>query len=326
MAQPEPVQALADELARLYTDIQTSLISQLEAIAQDPNQHRLRARLTEQSRAISQALDEVDVQAKTFLSRRFPEAYQYGAMEAAQATGRPFQWSMVHYDAVAELANTTYADLLSATQYVRSDTKRYVRAAVRARTAEAVIGGRTAVQTGRALAKELEGEGIGAIQYANRTRHSLGDYASMVVRTQTALAHNHGVLNTSKAEGVRWMECFDSYGCGLAGHSDADAPAGTVRPIEEALAYPISHPNCARSWSPRPDVQDVDQAKAAEVLPAEERERLAALERERAEVRTVSGRLTQRERARRLRVREQRKPRQRRVARKEAGIPSTSQG
>lgn len=316
MPQPPEVQALADELASLYLRVQRDLLDQLEAIAQDPNQHRLRSRLTEQSRAISQALDEVEVQAKTFLSRRFPEAYQYGAMEAARATGRPFMWTAIHYEAVAELANTTYADLLSATQYVRQDSKRYVRAAVRARTAEAVIAGRTAVQTGRALAKELEGEGIGAIRYANGAKHTLGDYADMTARTQAALAYNAGSLNAGREAGVRWVEVFDGAACGWSSHDDADLANGSIRHVEEAAAFSISHPRCARSFSPRPDLNEVRNVdRAGDRFTEDERQALATAERERARKTTVSGRRTARERQRQASVRAGRSPRVPRAAR-----------
>jgi hypothetical protein len=315
MAQPPEVQALADELNSLYTNVQTSLIDQLETIATDPNQRRLRQRLNEQLRAIEQALDEVDVQARVFLSRRFPEVYQYGALDAARATRRPFVWSQVHTDAVAEIANRTYDDLLKATRYVRRDTKRFIRAAVRERTAMAVIGGQTATQSGRELAKTLGEQGISAVRYRDGSRHTLRDFSDMAVRTSTALAYNAGTINASREAGVRYMMCSDGAACGLASHDDPQLASGLVAPIETAEAYPIAHPRCARSWSPMPQVTTPEEARAA-TPPEEERQRLAAEERERARTHTVTGRLTARERRRRerLRARERRlAARQRRV-------------
>jgi hypothetical protein len=316
MPQSDAVTALADELTSLYTRVQTDLLDRLEAIAADPAQHRLRQRLNEQLRAIEQALDEVDTQAKVYLSRRFPEVYQYGALEAARATRRPFVWSAIHRDAVAVIANETYDNLRRATQYVRRDTLRFIRMAVRERTAAAVIGGQTATQAGRELQRTLAENGVRAVRFANGAKYPLGAYSQMAIRTSTAQAYVQGTLNASRESGVRWMECFDSPGCGMNGHDSGDAPGGTIRPIEEALAYPISHPNCARSWSPRPDVVDEAGAKAAQLLPDEELQRLAVLERERARTHTVTGRLNARERDRRerLRARERRlAARQRRV-------------
>jgi hypothetical protein len=315
MAHPPEVTALADELVSLYRNVQDSLVDRLEAIAADPRQRRLRARLNEQLRAIEQALDEVDTQARVYLSRRFPEAYQFGAIEAARATGRPFTWSQLHTDAVAEIANRTYADLLSATRFVRDDAKRFIRVAVREHTAFAVIGGQTATQAGRELARTLAENGVRAVRYSNGAKHTLRDFSDMAVRTSTALAYNAGTINASREAGVRYMVCSDGAACGLASHDDPTLASGLVAPIETAEAYPLAHPRCGRSWSPAPQITTPEEARGA-TPPEEERQRLAAEERERARTHTVTGRLTQRERQRRerLRARERRlAARQRRV-------------
>jgi hypothetical protein len=318
MAHPPEVEALADDLAALYRNVQDSLIAELERIAADPNQRRLRARLNEQVQAIDQALDQVDTQARVYLSRRFPEVYQFGAIEAARATGRPFTWSLLHRDAVAEIANRTYADLLSATQYVRRDVKRFIRMAVRERTAAAVIGGQTATQAGRELARTLAENKIAAVRYRDGSRHTLRDYSDMSIRTSTALAYNAGTINASREAGMEWLYVTDGLDCGWTQHQDTDLAAGTVRSAEECASYPISHPRCARGFSPAPTVTNAQEAEAARQYAPEEQERLAADERERARTHTVTGRLTQREKDRRqrLRARQQRLARrQRRLAR-----------
>jgi hypothetical protein len=317
MAQPPEVQALADELTSLYTNVQTELLDQLETIATDPNQRRLRQRLNEQLRAIEQALDEVDVQARVFLSRRFPEVYQFGALEAARATRRPFVWSQLHTDAVAEIANSTYSDLLKATRYVRRDAKRFIRAAVRERTAMAVIGGQTATQAGRKLAKTLSEQGIKAVRYANGAKHTLRDYADMVARTETALAYNTGTLNAGQEAGVQWFYVTDGLDCGWSSHQDLDLAAGTVRSAEECADYPISHPRCARGFSPVPTVTNAREAEAARQYTPEEQLRLAAEERERAKTYTVQGRLTQREKDRRAGMRARERDRRERLRARE---------
>jgi hypothetical protein len=316
VSHPPEVQAFANELTSLYARVQTELLVKLEAVATDPNQRRLRQRLNEQLRAIEQALDEVDVRARVFLSRRFPEVYQYGALDVARATRRPFVWSQIHTDAVAEIANRTYDDLLKATRYVRRDAKRFIRAAVKERTALAVIGGQTATQAGRDLAETLGEQGIRAVRYRDGSRHSLGEYADVSVRTSTALAYNTGTLNAGQEAGVQWYHVTDGMDCGWTTHRDTDLAAGTVRSAEECASYPISHPRCARGFSPAPTVTNAREAEAARQYAPEEQQRLAAEERERAETRTVTGRLTARERQRRerLRARERRlAARQRRV-------------
>jgi hypothetical protein len=312
MAHPPEVQAFADELASLYRNVHDSLIAELERIAADPNQRRLRRRLNEQVRAIDQALDQVDTQARVYLSRRFPTIYQIGAVEAARATGRPWTWSQLHTDAVSEIANRTYADLLKATRHVRADSKRFIRAAVRERTALSVIGGQTATQAGRELAKTLSEQGIKAVRYSNGALHSLSDYADMVARTTTAEAYNMGTLRGGREAGVEWFHVFDGLDCGWDSHKSTDLAAGTVRRAEDCEAHPISHPRCARSFSPAPEVTNAKEAEAARQFAPEEQQRLAAEERERARTHTVQGRLTQRERDRREGLRTRARERQQR--------------
>ncbi|HEV2121247.1 MAG TPA: phage minor capsid protein [Chloroflexota bacterium] len=301
--QPSEVDAIRDELARLYTEVQTHQIAELERIAGDPNQHRYRARLTEQGKAVTQALDEVDVQAQQWASRRLPEVYQLGAMEAAAQTAKPFSWTEIHRDAVTELATDTYGDLLKATRYVRRDVRDFIRRAARERAAFVIIGGETSTQAGRRLAKLLEDRRVAAIRYANGSRHTLGDYSDTVLRTKVAMAHVMGSINASREAGVRYMMCSDGAACSLYSHTDGPLASGLVAPIEVAQAYPLSHPRCARSWSPMPLVKTPAEARAAMTVPEEERQALAAAERERAKVRTVQGRLTARERQRRERLR-----------------------
>jgi hypothetical protein len=318
MAQPPEVDAISEELARAYREVQANQISELERIAGDPNQARYRARLTEQSRAVSQALDETDLQARRWSATRLPEAYQLGAKSAAAATRAPFAWSQIHVEAVAEIATTTYSDLLKATRFVRRDVKRFVREAVRERTNASVIGGRTSTQAGRDLAKLLEDRGVKAIRYSNGALHTLRDYSDTVLRTSTAMAHNLAVINHSTASGVRYFAISDGLDCGWSAHNDSDLAAGSVRTLEEVSSYPISHPRCARTISPLPLVTTPDEAKAARQYLPDEQERLASAERERAKVRTVTGRLTASERDRRAasRRRESRlKARERKVRR-----------
>jgi hypothetical protein len=49
------------------------------------------------------------------------------------------------------------------------------------------------------------------------------------------------------------MQVFDSAGCGWTSHKDTDKATGTLRTVEDAAAWPISHPRCGRAFGPRPD-------------------------------------------------------------------------
>lgn len=300
---PAEVEAIREELGKLYVQVQDEHIAALERTAGDPTQRRYRARLNEQAQAITQALDELDVQAERWASTRLPEVYQIGAMDAAAKTGQPYRWSAIHREAVAEIASDTYSDLLSATRFVRREVKAFVRLAARQGAAAAVIGGQTPTQAGRDLARLLSQRGVKAIRYSNGARHTLADYSDTLLRTQVALAHNRGVINHSRAAGVRYFAISDGLACGWSVHNDGDLAAGSVRTVEEVVAFPISHPRCARAISPLPLVKTAEEARKARQFSDEESQALAAAERERAKVRTVSGRLTTRERDRRATLR-----------------------
>ncbi|MFF3565364.1 hypothetical protein ACFYXS_35500 [Streptomyces sp. NPDC002574] len=70
------------------------------------------------------------------------------------------------------------------------------------------------------------------------------------------MAYNAGTLNRAREAGVLHMEVFDGADCGWTSHQDPDKATGTLRTVEEAAAWPISHPRCGRALGPlpRPDV------------------------------------------------------------------------
>ena len=50
------------------------------------------------------------------------------------------------------------------------------------------------------------------------------------------------------------VEVFDGFDCGWTGHRDPDKANRSVRTVEEAAEWPISHPRCRRGFGPRPDL------------------------------------------------------------------------
>ncbi|MFF3919455.1 hypothetical protein ACFYZB_39715 [Streptomyces sp. NPDC001852] len=50
------------------------------------------------------------------------------------------------------------------------------------------------------------------------------------------------------------MEVFDGADCGWTSHKDPDKAGGTLRAVEKAAQWPISHPRCRRAFGARPDV------------------------------------------------------------------------
>ncbi|MFJ3248478.1 hypothetical protein [Streptomyces sp. NPDC086782] len=81
-------------------------------------------------------------------------------------------------------------------------------------------------------------------------------WAGAATLAKSAVAYNAGTLNRCRELGVRFMEVFDGSGCGWTSHSDIDKANGTIRTVEEAAGWPISHPRCLRAFGPRPDLTD----------------------------------------------------------------------
>lgn len=73
---------------------------------------------------------------------------------------------------------------------------------------------------------------------------------------QVGVAYNAGVLNRAQEVGVRYMEVFDGADCVWSSHKDTDKLNGTLRTVEEAATWPISHPRCRRAFGARPDVRE----------------------------------------------------------------------
>ncbi|MEV6029059.1 hypothetical protein [Streptomyces sp. NPDC052036] len=74
---------------------------------------------------------------------------------------------------------------------------------------------------------------------------------------KSAVAYNAGTLNRACEAGVQFMEVFDGSDCGSTSHKDPDKANGTLRTVEEAASWPISHPRCRRIFGAGPDVTSV---------------------------------------------------------------------
>lgn len=264
MPQPSEVDALTANLTRLYEDAQRRIEAELRALAENPDGLRRERRLREMQTRIELVTLQVDQQARQFIEVALNRVYVLGEEHASYRTasvvvkagGRVSAETFTRIDrpAVSVLANGLTDDLLEATQHVRDSTKRLVRDIIRGNVADSLITGKTAAQAARAVESYLQGKSIAAIIYRNGASHGVGDYARMAVRTVSALAYNGGTLDGAAGQGVEYFEVFDGPGCGLYGHGTFPSAGGMI--ITEALAreWPTAHPNCRRSFGPRPDV------------------------------------------------------------------------
>lgn len=263
MAQPDEVAALSETLRDAFETAWLAIVEEEEAIANDPRQGNRRRRLRELRTTVETHMASLETQAGVWFSEDFPVVYRMGADAASALLGEPFRWTTLDIQAVTELAQSGFDDLLQATEHVTETTKRFIRAVAKERALVGRIVGETARQSARRMTRELRGARISAITYANGAEHGLADYADMVIRTKTATAYNAAAVNLSRRSGVRFMECFDSANCGMSSHEDMEKPNGKLYPLDVASTYAISHPRCVRAWSPRPDVTTPEQASRA---------------------------------------------------------------
>lgn len=247
-------QLLIDDILQLYADAQHNLLDETIRVAADPSLRSAtyRQRLAGMARAIDEAMADLDAAAQGWTGRSLPQVYALGAERAAAQAGERFNWTQVHREAVQVLAQDTYQDLLTATRYVRRDTKAFIRYAAREHARTVLLEGKTATQAGRQLAQRLQSRGIAAVTYRNGARHGLRDYSDTVIRTKSAMAYNGGAINVGRENGIEWVQVSDGAGCGWEAHGSVDLANGSVRTLAEAEEHPIAHPRCARSFSMLP--------------------------------------------------------------------------
>ena len=207
--------------------------------------------------------DQADVLAAGSVLAGVQGAFELGATAVALTAERAPVWDGVALDAVTALAGDTYSDVLAATQGVRDSAKVLIRTLARDRAFDRLVTGQPAVAAGRQLARELADQGLTAIVYKDGSRHGLGDYSEMLLRTKSAESFQVGGFTQGRSLGVQWWEIMDGPGCGLTAHNDPELANGMIVPLDIAEAYPLSHPRCRRVTQARPDLDALDAAGAA---------------------------------------------------------------
>jgi len=307
MPQPAELLGLEHPLLLAYAQAWDEILAEQEAIAADPLRLARQRRLREMQRRIGTILENLDARTLEWTTHTLPQSYAAGAVLGAQQAGGEFVWSQIHQEAVQALVDRTYSDLLEATKFTAKTTKALVRTIVRDQAIQKAIQGRTAVDAGSRVRQILAKQGIHSVVYKDGSVHGLREYGQMTIRTISATAYNEGTLNAAHSLGVTYWEVFDGPDCGWTTHEDPETALGKIVTRDEALSWPISHPNCRRSFGARPDLVDPAAAAAAQggqVLPeqtaavrAADGERAAAqsrLERRRAS-RGTTDRVTARE-------------------------------
>lgn len=270
MSQPAEIEALTTALTSDLAAIHQRILDELAEIGTQWFELTFSAR-ARRLLVLDQHVTALMAQADALAARHVLEAaqtsYEIGAWTTAILAESTAAFAGVDTDAITALAQDTMTDLLQATQGVRADVKVLIRDLTRDQVRVKLYTGQTAAQAGQELAKTLLDRGVTAVTYANGAKVSLPTYAQMVVRTKTAEAYQEGGFNQGERLGVEWWEILDGPGCGWASHDDPQKANGMIVPLEAAREHPLSHPQCRRASSPRPDITSVDDAAAAKPTP-----------------------------------------------------------
>lgn len=288
MPQPPANTLVADRLIDIYRDAQTELLNELRAALTDPRQYRRANRLRELLGAVTAMRDRLDNASRTWLVNDLTAVHLSGAQAAATALGTSFQWTQLHVDGVQQLAARTWEDVAPSLRGMHRDSRRALRRLARSSAVRTVVEGQTAAQSADQFATWAAQQGISSVRYANGARHLIGDYADTVVRTTTAQAFNNGTLLQTRQNGTEWVEVIDGPDCGWTFHGDPDKANGTIRDVGDAMTQSLSHPRCARSFSPRPDITSQKQADEGARFDRGEQAIMAVQEQLRAETATAT--------------------------------------
>lgn len=230
----------------------------LVALAETGRAPQIVARLAEYQAAITDFQRRVDAEARAFVTRQLPHLYEQGGQKTAEAIGQRFTWTLIHSDALQSLAADSYADFLRRSQEEQRmalSFYRAVRDAARREVPLLAAGNTTALQAAKALADRLAAEHqLLYVVYRNGARVPVRAWAEAATLAKSAVAYNSGTLNRAREAGVEFMQVFDGPGCGWTSHPDPDKADGSLRTVEDAASWPISHPRCGRAFGPRPDV------------------------------------------------------------------------
>lgn len=246
---------------RAYTAADVQLRRELERLLADvildpSSTRRFRAQQTAALLTrIRQAQAELRGVATVFAEDSLARVYASGMSRAdrilgagREAIGAP-SFTLVHRQALEVLALDAFDDLVAATDYVDTAARRAIREATKLRTSTAVVTGESVDQSRRALVRDLARRGVGGFVDVTGRSWRIGSYAEMVIRTKSAHAYNTGTILRTEQEGTTALEILDGR---PSGHEACERYNGSTCDTAWAIANPIEHPNCVRSFGPLP--------------------------------------------------------------------------
>lgn len=187
------------------------------------------------TRPVLATFGELDQRVKDFYTHDFPGIYEAGA----RAANRNYQLSGKDRKKIADLTRVGASGLIQNNQVARNNAKRLIPELVDAPPPEAF--------------KIANKRPIKGKVYSNGHRVGFQTYAEMAIRANAARAYNTGFL-TALADGddSKLVQVSDGEDCGWRHHDDSELANGKIVTIEEAMEFPIAHPNCVRQFSAAP--------------------------------------------------------------------------
>jgi hypothetical protein len=196
-------------------------------------------------------------------------AWQLGQLTQVHLLDETAALADTSLDTLQSLVDDTTSALLDATTFVDRSTKAFIRTMTAEHINDGLVAGLNPELAASSLVDSLQGAQIAAVVYANGAQVGLDTYADMVTRTTVATAYQLGGIAQARSMGIEFFEIFDGPTCGWEEHDDPDLADGTIRTGDEAMAWPVSHPNCVRTSSARPDIltqDDADNATASTTI------------------------------------------------------------
>lgn len=253
MATPDPYSTGGDrdpldELRASFLAAEEYIAALVHGIAVAPEVARAirLARARAAGEFVGQVAAALRRESRDYLRQHMPAVYLQGMVHAAQTapTAVPLEWTLLHKRAVSILVADTFADVAAATRYMQRQAKAAIRDAAKAEALRQVTTGRG--NRAERLAAELELRAVTAFRDRAGRKWRLSRYADMVLRTKRQAAYNTGAVLRHQQQGTPGMRIVD-------GTRDDEACKRANRrtcSLKWALAHPLEHPNCTRTFAP----------------------------------------------------------------------------
>jgi hypothetical protein len=204
---------------------------------------------------VRQKLVRLEKDIRDYYRTTLPRIYLAGAKSALEK-GDTFRITEEGAAAIKSRADRAVADHLAAAAFTEKDSRRWMTNIRKGDFATDGTGKRTIPLPSGRLGT-LKGEhdrfirlhGIESIRYKDGKKYNIDDFMSMSLRTNANAMFNTGASHAARQNG-RMLEVSDGPDCGWEFHADTDQANGKVVLPEEALAHPLAHPNCRRTFKP----------------------------------------------------------------------------